>query len=276
MINPMTCVCVLMAAGSGLYLFQEKQQVHLLDRRIEQVLHAADAAHARTGMLRAEYALLNDPSRLQELARQHLPSLVNTEPTQFANLAELDRRLPTVGSAAAAEPAPLEPAAPLMRLSQATAPAVASIPAAPAPVISHAATSAPRLAFHATPAHAIPAAIIEAPAPSLVAVAQPPVLAHATRAVSRAATQRAAAIHQLANRGPVNQRLAYAFRGDPYVTPPAPVAEATQRIARAAPVDAGSPMVASALGMARSMMASSPAAPSATAAAFYSGVPQSR
>ena len=256
MMNPITCVCVLMAAGSGLYLFQEKQQVQMLDRQIEQVLHAADAAHARTGMLRAEYALLNDPARLQQLASQHLPALVNTAPAQFVTLAELDRRLPAVGTQAAAAPAPLEPAAPSATLPQPTVPATVSAPVA-APVAALAPPPHVAVASHAAP-H---------PAPMAVAQATPP--PRATHIASRAAAQRTA------SRAPAGARLAYAYRGDPYATQPATPAEAIQRIARGAPVDTSSPMVASALGMARSMMAPSPVS-SATAAAFYPGGAQGR
>lgn len=278
MINPITCVCVLMAAGSGLYLFQEKQQVQMLDRQIEQVLHAADAAHARTGMLRAEYALLNDPSRLQELSRQHLPTLVNTAPTQFASLVDLDRRLPAVGSAAPAEPAPVQPTVSLAQLPQAAPPAaaaevpVAPVPAAPVQVAVAPATPRPtpfRAASRTAQAHLAAAVAIAPLLPAVVAAAPPPATAHAARAALRTTTQR------FASRQPANQRLILATRGDPYPTQPATTVEAVQRVARGAPVDAGSPMVGSSLGMARSMLALSPVA-SASTAAFYNGGAQSR
>lgn len=97
MIRPFTCCCLLLAAGTGLYTYQAKHQAELLDQQIAAVLRQVDAARQRTGMVRAEYARLNDPSRLSELAATHLPELRATEPGQFATLAELDRHLPPVG-----------------------------------------------------------------------------------------------------------------------------------------------------------------------------------
>src|ERR1700688_4414365 len=55
---------MLLAARSGLYLYQSKHQALMLDRDITKTLNAVDTARQRSGLLRAEYALLNDPSRL--------------------------------------------------------------------------------------------------------------------------------------------------------------------------------------------------------------------
>ncbi|WP_457831439.1 cell division protein FtsL, partial [Staphylococcus aureus] len=63
MIRPFTCICMLLAAGSGLFLYQAKHQGQMLDRQIEQIGHATDETRARIGVLRAEFALLNDPTR---------------------------------------------------------------------------------------------------------------------------------------------------------------------------------------------------------------------
>ena len=40
MIRPVTCVCFLLACGSGLYLYQSKHRVQVLDREIEKTVHA--------------------------------------------------------------------------------------------------------------------------------------------------------------------------------------------------------------------------------------------
>ena len=197
MISPVTCVCVLLAAGSGLYLYQEKHQSQMLDERIEQVMHAVDAAHARTGVLRAEYALLNDPTRLQELARAHLPTLVNTQPAQFTTLAELDRRLPAVGEPPAAAPPPLEPTAPLAKLpQQVVAPPPVPI-LAPAPVV---AAVRPPPASH--PMQMARAPVVTTAAAALVASIQAVPLARLAHATSRAPALRAAAARpvQIASR----------------------------------------------------------------------------
>ncbi len=100
MIRPLTCLCMLLAGGSGLYLYQEKHRTSLLDREITRTIHASEAAHERTGLLRAEWALLNEPGRLQELADRFL-SLHAMSPSQFVPLAELAQHLPPVAAPSA-------------------------------------------------------------------------------------------------------------------------------------------------------------------------------
>ncbi len=93
MIRPLTCLCMLLAGGSGLYLYQEKHRTSLLDREITRTIRASEAAHERTGLLRAEWALLNEPGRLQDLADRFL-ALHAMSPSQFVPIAELASRLP--------------------------------------------------------------------------------------------------------------------------------------------------------------------------------------
>jgi hypothetical protein len=108
-IRPFTCICMLLAAGSGLYLYQSKHQALMLDREIGKTLNAVDAARQRSSLLRAEYALLNDPSRLADLSTQFLPDMKTTTPGQFTSLADLDKRLPAIGLPPEPAAAPLEP-----------------------------------------------------------------------------------------------------------------------------------------------------------------------
>jgi hypothetical protein len=96
MMRPLSIICMLLAIGSGLYLYRTKHRAQMLDREITATLRQADEVRARGGLLRADYALLNDPIRLQELVDQHLP-LKTTAPTQFTTLADFERRLPAVG-----------------------------------------------------------------------------------------------------------------------------------------------------------------------------------
>ena len=111
MIRPFTCLCVLLAAGSGLYLYQEKHRAEMLDRQIGQVVKATDAARERTGMLRAEWTLLNEPERLQDLAGRYL-QLQPMAPAQFVQMSALDSRLPAVPPPPeAVAPAPAGPMA---------------------------------------------------------------------------------------------------------------------------------------------------------------------
>jgi hypothetical protein len=93
MIRPFTCVCLLMAGASGLYLYHEKYRVQLLDQQIAQTVKATEATRARTNMLRAEWTLLNEPQRLQDLASHYL-QLQPLAPSQFVQLADLDSHLP--------------------------------------------------------------------------------------------------------------------------------------------------------------------------------------
>ena len=88
MMRPISLLCMLLAIGSGLYLYRVKYHSQLLDREITLTLRGADDARARAALVRADYALLNDPIRLQELADQYLP-LKTTQPTQFTTLADL-------------------------------------------------------------------------------------------------------------------------------------------------------------------------------------------
>jgi hypothetical protein len=97
MIRPFTCLTVLLAAGSGLYLYTEKHRTTLLDERIRMVVADTNRIEDRTSMLRAEWALLNQPDRLQALAARFLPQLQPMAPTQFVPVAELDRHLPAEG-----------------------------------------------------------------------------------------------------------------------------------------------------------------------------------
>jgi hypothetical protein len=110
MIRPVTCVCVLLACGSGLYLYQSKHRVQVLDREIEKTVHATDALREQTRMLHAEWTLMNDPQRLQALSEQFL-NLKTVTPGQFTSMADVDNRLPAVRVPdATPAAAPTEPA----------------------------------------------------------------------------------------------------------------------------------------------------------------------
>ncbi len=101
MIRPITCVCFLLACGSGLYLYQAKHRVHVIDVQIEKILHQTEAVREQTRILHAEWTLLDQPDRLQQLSSQLL-KLQTTKPAQFASAADLNNRLPPV-------PAPPQP-----------------------------------------------------------------------------------------------------------------------------------------------------------------------
>ncbi len=81
MIRPLTCVCAILAGASGLYLYSEKHRTTLLDQQISGIVSDTQQIRERTAMLRAEWALLNQPDRLQALSTRFLPQLAAMAPT---------------------------------------------------------------------------------------------------------------------------------------------------------------------------------------------------
>lgn len=159
MIRPFTCVSVLLACGSGLYLYQTKHHAQVVDRQIEHTVQGITATRMQTRELAAAWTLLGNPDRLQVLANQYL-DIKPVQPSQFVALADLDNRLPApralpppsatqddAGSGAApvatATPAdgadPSAPAGPVASLHALTA---ASVPAG-APAAAPTASQAP-------------------------------------------------------------------------------------------------------------------------------------
>lgn len=93
MIRPLTLITLCAAAGAGLYLYQVKHSVSELDRELRDINRRTEQARERTQVLRAEWAMLNEPDRLRQVAQRYLP-LDAMMPTQFVRLSEIERRLP--------------------------------------------------------------------------------------------------------------------------------------------------------------------------------------
>ena len=198
MIRPLTCLSLVAALGAGLYLYQEKHRAQLLDRDITRTVKQAEQARDRIGLLKAEWALLNEPERLAGLATQHL-QLQPLLPTQFVRVEDLRSRLPPVSAAPAvpeqppvAAATPVQPArtqvavaAPLparpvpLAKPDATAPAtqLAAIPSRPVPTRLQLAAAKPREAEPAP--HPAPAERRTLFAPVMPAYAPTPVVVHA-------------------------------------------------------------------------------------------------
>lgn len=102
MIRPATALCMVLAAASGLYLYQVKQRTRMLDRAIAATVKETQATGQRIGVLKAEWTLLNQPDRLGELAQRYL-ALKPVTPGQFVTAADLDQRLASLAPAAPAE-----------------------------------------------------------------------------------------------------------------------------------------------------------------------------
>jgi hypothetical protein len=158
MIRPITCICFLLACGSGLYLYQAKHRVQLLDRQIQDTVQATEKLREQTRVLHAEWTLLNDPQRLQALGDQFL-TLKTVQPNQFTSMADLDSRLPPVPppqitppAPAAAPPAPVAEATPPPSQTKPVAIAAASTPPAQnKPVAMAAAPPTPKPPEHKAP-----------------------------------------------------------------------------------------------------------------------------
>jgi hypothetical protein len=158
MIRPLTIATCLLACGSGLYLYQEKHEVQLLDRTIERTVHDTNALREQSRLLAAEWTMLNDPERLRQFSDTYL-SLKTIAPPQFTSLADLDSRLP----------APLPEAPPHGTDDQDTAPVVAET--AP-PIVPDA---APTSDTDVVADEVLPVPPIPAPpsAPAVVSTARP-------------------------------------------------------------------------------------------------------
>ena len=196
MIRPFTLLCMVAACGSGLYLYQTKHRVMLLDRDITQTVQATSAARERAGVLRTEWTLLNDLERLRALSDQYL-QLRPVAPSQFTTLAELTNRLP---APRAPEPEPEPAATPALLSNGAAGPAdepdtdLASLPTPPVPP--------PVLP------HPVQVASVQAPAPQILAkdpakeAAREAAAKAAAKATAEATAARAAERRQMAEAAP--------------------------------------------------------------------------
>lgn len=193
MIRPLTLITLCAAAGAGLYLYQVKHSVSELDRELRDINRRTEQARERTQVLRAEWALLNEPDRLRQVAQRYLPLDAMT-PSQFVRLGEIERRLPNArqfagppslfapteppgdGSATAIAIATAEP----RRLPAGTLAAAAAVVAAPAQaavpavVEAHAPAAAPAPQAPAAPVAAAPMIASAEPARVEPARAEPP------------------------------------------------------------------------------------------------------
>ena len=144
-----------------------KHQVATHDRELRDIRRQTEQTRDRTAILRAEWALLNEPDRLRQVAMRHLP-LEAMQPQHFTRAAEIERRLrPAVAFAGAPNIlAPLDPqpgSAPVMLAAAPApprggrAPADPRAPEAPAPQALAAAVAEQRAARPANPLPAMPA-----------------------------------------------------------------------------------------------------------------------
>jgi hypothetical protein len=253
MIRPLTIATCLLACGSGLYLYQEKHEVQLLDRTIERTVHDTNALREQSRLLAAEWTMLNDPERLRQFSDTYL-SLKTIAPTQFSSVADLDSRLP----APQAAPPPRDEQELVPVVSEAAPPAApdaaADADAAPAGVAAAVASGA--VADEDLPVPPIPDALPSAVrVQDRVAMARPGVVDGQAR-VTAMAQPRAGEPHAADARGlgqgvpdahvadqrPVQERVAArVVDGRPAAAVPRPIVLAAQRPALPAGGPASAP-----------------------------------
>jgi hypothetical protein len=263
MIRPFTLLCFAAFAGAGAWLYQVKHQVTLQDRELVEIRRQTEQARQRLDILRAEWALVNEPDRLRQTASRVL-SLDAMQPQHFVRATDLDRRLPgAVAFAGAPNLFAIPPAAEPPRGPQ---PAVllASAPIAPAARAAQQAAPSPAAP---QPAQAPAIRVPEAPAPQALAAA---LAAQRAEQAGRAAPPppRPAPPPQVAaTPRPVQPAV--------HITPVVAPSEPVTRITRAAPPET---TVASALGGASSLgrPVLAPPVPVGSAAAATLGAPALR
>lgn len=246
MIRPITVVTFLVACGSGMYLYHTKHKVRVLDSEIEHVVHDTEHVREQTRILRAEWTLLDQPDRLQQLAAQFL-TLQPTKPSQFVAMADLDSRLPPPLPPHVDTPAPAEPVqqpeTPALVASgePPPAPAAPAAPAKPAPVAVRHETPMVAEAVPPRPVVRAAARIVEPARPVASAIRAPAVVPPEPRPMPRYAAEEARA-----------EPVYHPSYRPAYARPPAPIPVA-------APAYGGSM-----LGMARSAAPPAPTPPAPT------------
>lgn len=257
MIRPFTLLCFGAFAAAGAWLYQVKHQVALKDRELVEVRRQTEQARQRLDILRAEWALLNEPDRLRQTAMRVL-SLEPMQPQHFARATDLDRRLPAAIAFAGAPnlfappPAAEPPQAAVMLAS-------ASAAAAAAPAARAAQQAAPGRA--PAPAQLPNERVQEAPAPQALAAAL--------------AAQRAEQVARPASR-PAPQPAPRPVQPAVHVAPAPPSAAPVTRVTHVAPP--APTAVASALGSASSLgrPTLAPPVPVGSASAATLGAPATR
>jgi hypothetical protein len=102
MIRPLTIATFLLAGASGLYLYESKHEVQLLDRTIERTVRETGALRGQSRLLATEWEMLNNTDRLRQFSDTYL-GLKTITPSQFTSLADLDNRLPAPQPVAGSE-----------------------------------------------------------------------------------------------------------------------------------------------------------------------------
>ncbi|HQT63357.1 MAG: hypothetical protein B7Z75_00135 [Acidocella sp. 20-57-95] len=172
MIRPLTLLTMMLAAGSGAYLFAVKHKAQVLDDQLASVAQQTRLDEQRIRVLQAQWALETAPPRLKQLAAQ-FTDLQPMKPAQLVTLASLETSLPPPGKVAPID----NPVAPMPPQITAAAPPVAAPPVSSPPVASLPVTAP--VAQAPVPQKFL-AAAAPAPAPVTAPVVPPVAMASAT------------------------------------------------------------------------------------------------
>ncbi|MCF4167077.1 hypothetical protein L2U69_15595 [Zavarzinia compransoris] len=171
----LTLATVALAIGAPTVLYQVKYEVGQLEQEARALHRDVAREHQAIQVLQAEWAYLNQPARIQDLAERYL-DLQPLKPTQITTLDRLPMRpivpegegVPDASPDASTSPVPLLAATPGLPVVPTLKPAWASL--APAPATPR--PTGPRAAV-VTPVPAKPAAPKPAPAAPTRSAAAP-------------------------------------------------------------------------------------------------------
>jgi hypothetical protein len=99
-LSQLTILSLAASVLSGMYVYAEKHEAARLDAELAGVLQRTQDAQKQAALLRAEWALANDPDRLRQMAARYL-TLQPIDPAQFTRPEDLAAKLPPAASSPA-------------------------------------------------------------------------------------------------------------------------------------------------------------------------------
>jgi len=106
LLRPTTWFWLALVLVVGGVMFLVKYQVMHLEANLAHVNRKIDADRAETHVLEAEWGILNQPARLDELRRRYLPNLTPLTGTSYGSLDQVPFRRGDEGVAPASPAAP--------------------------------------------------------------------------------------------------------------------------------------------------------------------------
>ena len=96
MFKTLNVLAIALLVGSAVYAYSVKYETILFSEQIVKVEHAIEREQDRIGMLRAEWAYLTRPERMQALAEKHLDLQQTATDQIIRSAAELPEKPPKV------------------------------------------------------------------------------------------------------------------------------------------------------------------------------------